>query len=264
MPRRSIVNNLGKEPLSLAPKESRPQASDVDRVSCGEKCRSVTGGFSASCSPLETVGKIPEFLSIHSTSMACKVTRVLHTDCTQVVHNPGRDFSPGAATVSSPCAQRIRAEMVATRMAGTIVNNLGVSHRPLQTFQNERRDKPVPGRPDTPPVKSRRMPLTIFAITTKTTTKQAMTANSASAMIPSSTHNGHQRRSKRKTLPCIERQASPARFGGTGWAGGGAGLPSISRTSASMVSGTASILADLPGGAIRSLVEGWNRHRVSG
>ncbi len=127
--------------------------------------------------------------------------------------------------------------------------------------QTERVEMLVPAPP--PPVKSRRIPPTTFATTTRIATSTPTVISKAKATIPRSTHSGHQRRSSLSTRPCIDCQALlPARDSGCSRRGSGGGLPSISRTSASMVSGTAASVAQLPGRAIRRSGRSWN-HRLS-
>jgi len=103
-----------------------------------------------------------------------------------------------------------------------------------------------------PPSRNRKMPPMILAINSTTATTTPTVSKRPTATIPSKTHKGHQRRSRRITLPFKESHGFPGPLVErvSRDSGGGGGLPSISRTSASMVSGTALSFSDLSCGAI--------------
>lgn len=86
-----------------------------------------------------------------------------------------------------------------------------------------------------------------------------ITATKANAISPSTTQSGHQRRSNRSTFPRSAFQAGSVPRSGADGAGGGGGLPSISRTSASIVSGTPRSFAEVPVRAIRSSARSWKQ-----
>ena len=129
------------------------------------------------------------------------------------------------------------------------------ANSPRQWIQRTDRERSDPPRGADPPTRKRRIAPSVFATIRHAAITSPKTATNANTTKPRTTHSGHQRRSSCRTLPRIDFQAGS----GPGTCGAGGGLPSISRTSASIVSGTARSLADPRGRSIRSSGGSWKR-----